>query len=123
MEKKKEKCQQRIKELYNLSCRELTLEDKKIFCLPIRYRLKLGYSAMRQWIELAEHIFQQRMTINEKKKLSWYFPIQVRKDEKDATFKKHTPTEEENKDNHIKTKNQIQTKLNFKITSQRPRGG
>ena len=48
--------------------------------MTLRFRLKMGYSGMRQWVELAEHIFQRRMNINDKKKISWYFSVQIRKE-------------------------------------------
>ena len=78
MEIKKQKCKQTICQVYQMPRHGLMLEDKKIFRQPVRFRLKLGYSAMRQWIEMAEHIFQRRMDIKEKQQINWYFPIQHR---------------------------------------------
>ena len=120
MEKKKQQCKERITQLYKMSRKDLSLEDKKYFRMPLQFRLKMGYSGMRQWIELAEHIFQRRMNTNEKKKLSWYFPIQIRKE----TYRPKSTQNDYSGNSRKKEKKKIQTKLNFvQFSGQRPRGG
>lgn len=56
----KMKCKKRIRELYKRSRRKLSLEDKKLFQMPLAYRLKGSNAGMTLWIERAEMIFQQR---------------------------------------------------------------
>ena len=125
IEKKKEICRKRIQQLYKMPRTELTLEGKKIFRQPVRFRLKLGYSAMRQWIEMAEFTFQRRMTMNEKRKISWYYPIQKRDEKKTNSKQGHFGKKN---DKQKEQTNKKQTKLNQfynenKIPSQRPWGG
>ena len=60
------KCRERIRELHKLDRGCLSMEDKKFFKLPMRLWQKLGLSAMRQWIETMEYLFQKKME-NEKK--------------------------------------------------------
>lgn len=76
---------------------------------------------MRQWIDLAEHIFQRRLHINEKKQIKWYFPVQRRQEkvQKQGIRQRDNMTEK----SHLKKKPQIQMKLNFTHPSQRPQGG
>ena len=71
---KAQKCKDRIKQLYQMPRTNLTLEDKKIFKLPMLYRQKLSINSMRQWIELCELVFQKSMERENRKKLQWYFP-------------------------------------------------
>ena len=127
LEKKKEKCRKRIKELYNMSRTLLTLEDKKLFRLPLHFRIKSGYSTMTQWIEMTEFIFQRRMKNDEKNKLTWYFPVRRTKKKEsdqsgDAMKAKHSGNnrfEEE----QLRRSRMKQTKLQFNSQCCRPREG
>ena len=56
----KYKCKMRIKELYKRSRLNLTLEDKKLFKLPLQYRMKGTAEGMLLWIERAEMVFQHK---------------------------------------------------------------
>ena len=56
----KMKCKKRIRELYKRSRQKLSLEDKKLFQMPLIYRLKGTCAGMTLWIERAEMIFQQK---------------------------------------------------------------
>ena len=63
---KKEKCIQRVKELYGMSRKHLSGKDKTLFCLPVQLRVKSSRSAMRRWIETVEYIFQTAVETEEK---------------------------------------------------------
>ena len=114
VEKKKEKCRERIKELYRMDRSILSSEAKKLFRLPVNIQIKAGLSSMRQWIEHVEFIFQRAMEIEEKKKILWYFPI---KEKRDIQTNKHTYKGK--KQENIEQKKLTQTK----IVCCRPRGG
>ena len=53
----------------------LSMEDKKVFKLPLAIRIKATRLVLRQWIETTEYIFQRNMNRNEKSKVKWFFPI------------------------------------------------
>lgn len=54
----KMKCRRRIRELYKKPRNKLSLEDKKLFQMPLAYRLKGTGAGMSLWIERAEMVFQ-----------------------------------------------------------------
>ena len=56
----KMKCKKQIQELYKKSRQKLSLEEKKLFQMPLMYRLKGSNAGMTLWIERVEMIFQQR---------------------------------------------------------------
>ena len=71
----KANCRKRVKELYKRSRRNLSLEDKKLFQLPLVYRCKGSVASMTLWIDKAEMVFQH-MDQNEDNKLDtkyWIF--------------------------------------------------
>ena len=60
LEIKKAKCRLRVKELYKKSRSGLNTEEKKLFNLPLAYRLKGSAAGMLLWIERVELSFQHR---------------------------------------------------------------
>ena len=49
----------------------------------------MGLSAMNQWIEMTEYIFQRKLEQDERKKIMWYLPVkQVHSQNKNDTIKK-----------------------------------
>lgn len=77
IEIRKAKCRERIRVLYKTPRTNLTLKDKKIFQLPLQYRLKGSIAGMTLWIDRAEMIFQQTMAkenLRQKQLITWWFP-------------------------------------------------
>ena len=60
LEIQKHKCKVRIRELYKKSRVNLSLEDKKLFHMPLPVRLKGTVPGMLLWIERVEMVFQQK---------------------------------------------------------------
>ena len=72
LEIQKYKCKKRITELYQMSRQGLTIDDKKLFNLPLVYRVKGSVAGMKLWIDRAEMVFQKRKASS--KKIFWWFP-------------------------------------------------
>ena len=64
------KCRERIQVLYKMDRTCLSMHDKKIFKLLVHLRKRMGLSAMNQWIETAEYIFQKRLNQERRKELT-----------------------------------------------------
>ena len=77
IEIRKAKCRERIKTLYKVSRKHLSLKEKKIFQLPLQYRLKGSIAGMTLWIDRAEMLYQHTLTQSEIKQqqlITWWFP-------------------------------------------------
>ena len=60
LELKKSKCHKQIKQLFKKSRRNLNFDEKKLFKLPLVYRMKGLVAGMLLWIERVELIFQNK---------------------------------------------------------------
>ena len=49
--------------------------DKRIFKLHLQVCIKDNISALCQWVETTEYIFQKNLEANEKTKIKWFFPL------------------------------------------------
>ena len=77
IEIRKAKCKERIKVLYKVNRKHLTSPDKKLFNLPLQYRVKGSIAGMTLWIDRAEMVFQHALQKEEMKQetlITWWFP-------------------------------------------------
>ena len=58
---KKARYKERIKVLYKTPRSGLSMKDKQLFQLSLRYRLKGSIAGITPWIERAEMLFQQHL--------------------------------------------------------------
>ena len=55
----------------------MSAKDKKLFQLPLKYRLKGSIAGMTLWIDRAEMLFQHKMQTSEgiqRELTTWWFP-------------------------------------------------
>ena len=89
IEIRRAKCRERIKILYKASRKNLSTNDKKLFLLPVQYRLKGSIAGISQWIDRAEMLFQAKQTkedTTQQKVSMWWYP-------KSQKWKKQIPIE------------------------------
>ena len=65
--KQHDMCVQRTKELYNMDRHILTQEDREVFKLPLRQRVKQGIMGLSLWIDMVESLFDNALKKEGKK--------------------------------------------------------